>query len=154
MSTQEIYNFQRVDDRIITGGQPTEAQLRDAAEDGIQVVINLAAEDPHRAIADEDGTARSLGLEYTHIPVLWDNPTEVDFETFASRLSQAEGKKVLVHCFANYRATAFFSLYAMRELGWSEAQADELIGRVWRLENYPVWDQFIQKMKKVIQGRS
>ena len=151
MSTQEIYNFQRVDDRIITGGQPTEEQLRSAAADGIQVVINLAAEDPHRSIADESGTARSLGLTYHHIPVLWDNPTGADFEEFASRLSQAEGKKVLVHCFANYRATAFYALYAMRELGWSEAQADELIARVWRPSEYPVWDKFIQSMKKVIE---
>lgn len=31
MNTQEIYNYRRVDDRVITGGHPNAQQLRDAA---------------------------------------------------------------------------------------------------------------------------
>jgi protein tyrosine phosphatase (PTP) superfamily phosphohydrolase (DUF442 family) len=34
MSTQEIENFRKVSDQLITGGQPSEAQLRSAALEG------------------------------------------------------------------------------------------------------------------------
>jgi len=46
VSTQDIENFYKVDERIITGGQPTEGQIRSVAEDGYQVVVNLATIDP------------------------------------------------------------------------------------------------------------
>jgi protein tyrosine phosphatase (PTP) superfamily phosphohydrolase (DUF442 family) len=42
MSTADIYNYRQVNDRISTGGQPTEEQLRSAAEEGFTTVINLA----------------------------------------------------------------------------------------------------------------
>ena len=31
MSTEEIFNYIKVNDQLITGGQPTEEQLRDVA---------------------------------------------------------------------------------------------------------------------------
>ncbi len=34
MSTSDIYNYHKVDDHVITGGQPTEEQLKSAAEEG------------------------------------------------------------------------------------------------------------------------
>ena len=152
MSTEDIRNFVRVDDRIITGGQPTEAQLRSAAGEGVQVVINLATFDPRSSLDDEAGLVRSLGLEYHHVPVVWEKPTESDFEMFSSWLKQAGGKKVLIHCAANYRVTAFFSLYAMQNLKWSEAQADELMALIWQRGKYPIWDEFISRMKQKITG--
>ena len=154
MSTQDIRNFQKVDDHIITGGQPTEEQLRAAAAEGIQVVINLATLDPRYALADEAGLVRSLGMEYHHIPVEWERPTESDFEAFARQLKQAGQTKVLIHCAANYRVTAFFSLYAMQDLGWSEEQADKFMALVWQRDEYPVWEAFIRRMKTRIAARS
>ena len=40
MSTEDIRNYYKVDERVITGGQPTEGQIRAAAEEGVQVLIN------------------------------------------------------------------------------------------------------------------
>ena len=153
MSTQDIRNFQKVDDHIITGGQPTEEQLRAAAAEGIQVVINLATLDPRYALADEAGLVRSLGMEYHHIPVEWEQPTDSDFEAFVRQLKQAGQKKVLIHCAANYRVTAFFSLYAMQDLGWSEEQADKFMALVWQRSEYPVWEAFIRQMRTRIIAR-
>ena len=151
MSTEDIRNFRKVDDQILTGGQPTEAQLRSAAADGVQVVVNLATTDPPYSLPDEGGLVTSLGLAYHHIPVEWEKPSDADFDAFVSVMQASAGKRVLIHCAANYRVTAFYSLYAMQNLGWSEAQADALRASVWE-RKYPVWDAFVQAMKTRIKA--
>ena len=151
MSTEEIRNYHKVDEQVITGGQPTEGQIRAAAEEGLQVVINLATIDPRYSLDDEGGLAQSLGLEYHHIPVVWERPTPADFEAFVAVMRQTQGKRKLIHCAANYRVTAFYSLYAMQELGWSAEQAAALRAIMWQRQ-YPVWDAFIQDMQARIQA--
>ena len=153
MSTESIYNFLRVDERILTGGQPTEAQLKDAADEGIQAVVNLATLDPRYSLADEAGLVRSLGLAYHHIPVDWEKPEAGDFEAFARLMASLSQKRVLIHCAANYRVTAFYSLYAQKALGWTADQAAALRARVWRGQ-HPVWDDFIRAMTENIAGEA
>ena len=151
MSTEEIRNYHKVDEQVITGGQPTEGQIRAAAEEGLQVVINLATIDPRYSLDDEGGLAQSLGLEYHHIPVVWERPTPADFDAFVAVMRQTQGKRRLIHCAANYRVTAFYSLYAMQELGWSAEQAAALRAIMWQRQ-YPVWDAFIHDMQARIQA--
>jgi uncharacterized protein (TIGR01244 family) len=147
MSTQEIYNYRRVDDQLITGGQPAAEQLEAAAKEGFQTVINLATIEPGHSLPDEAGLVRTLGMAYHHIPVVWSDPQERDFEAFEKVLNQPGRGKTLVHCAANFRVTAFYSLYAMKNLGWSEAQADAFRYSVWEGSHEPVWEAFIQRMK-------
>lgn len=137
MSTQDIFNYRKVDDQIVTGGQPTEDQLRSAAEEGFAAVINLATLSPQSSLEDEAGIVRSLGMTYYHIPVLWEHPTEADFEAFEQVMSQRPPGRTLIHCAANFRVTAFYSLYAMKHLGWSEARADEFRASIWQGSDYP-----------------
>jgi protein tyrosine phosphatase (PTP) superfamily phosphohydrolase (DUF442 family) len=147
MSTKGIYNYIKVNDQIITGGQPTEDQLRTAASEGFTTVINLATIDPGRALEDEAGLVRSLGMAYYHIPVEWGNPKGSDFAAFESVMEQISSGKTLIHCAANFRVTAFYSLYAQKHLGWSEAQADKFRAAIWQGSNYPAWEQFIARIK-------
>ena len=150
MSTQEIYNYRKVDDRLITSGQPTEAQLKSAAAEGFTTVINLATLNPRYSLADEEGLVRSLGMTYHHIPVDWDNPQDSDFDAFETVVKQLAEGKTLIHCAANFRVTAFYSLYALNNLGWSEAQAGEFRASIWQGSDYPVWERFIDRMKTKI----
>ena len=147
MSTQDIYNCRKVDDRLITGGQPTEEQLREAAREGFTVVINIADFGERNALPDEAGLVRSLGMAYHHIPVAWKNPTAEDFEAFEHLLASLAGEKVLLHCAANFRVTAFYALYAMKRLGWTEERADAFRASVWQGSNHPVWEAFVREMK-------
>ncbi len=147
MATQDIYNYRKVNDRLITGGQPTEAQLRDAAAEGFQAVINLATEQPGRSLEDEAGLLHSLGIAYYPIPVVWDHPTIEDFQHFEAVFDRLQETKTLLHCAANFRATAFFSLYALKHLGWSEEQAESFRQSVWQGSDYPVWEQFYREVK-------
>jgi uncharacterized protein (TIGR01244 family) len=152
MSIEEIYNYRKVNDRISTGGQPTEEQLRAAAAEGFTAVINLATIDPARSLPDEGGLVRSLGMAYHHIPVKWDDPQAEDFAAFEAVLQQAGGdEKILIHCAANFRVSAFYGLYAMKHLGWTEAQADDLHAPIWAGSDYPIWEKFIGEMKVKIR---
>lgn len=147
MSTQEIYNYRKVSNQIITGGQPTEAQLRSAAADGVQAVINLVPFQPGRSLTDEPGLVETLGMEYFPIPVDWEHPAASDFSAFERVMQGLGEKKTLIHCAANFRVTAFYSLYALKHLAWSEAEADALRASVWKGSDYPVWEAFIAELK-------
>jgi protein tyrosine phosphatase (PTP) superfamily phosphohydrolase (DUF442 family) len=152
MSTRDIFNYRKVDDLLITAGQPTEDQLKSAAEEGVITVINLATLSSQSSLHDEAGIVRSLGMTYHHIPVAWEHPTEADFEAFVQVMNQRPPGKTLVHCAANFRVTAFYSLYAMKYLGWSEARADEFRASIWQGSHYPVWERFIAQMKTKLTG--
>ena len=152
MSTSDIRNFRRVNADLITGGQPSEEQLRAVAAAGFTVVINLATINPRYSLPDEEGLVRSLGMAYYHIPVAWDNPTESDFAAFESVMGQLNGRRTLIHCAANFRVTAFYALYALKNLGWSESEADTFMASVWSGSDHPVWQRFIAHMKATVRG--
>jgi protein tyrosine phosphatase (PTP) superfamily phosphohydrolase (DUF442 family) len=147
MSTQEIYNYRRVNDQISTGGQPSEEQLRAAAAEGFRTVINLATINPRYSLKDEAGLVWSLDMTYHHIPVEWEYPQESDFAAFEAVVQDLPEGKTLIHCAANFRVTAFYSLYAMKHLGWSEAQAAEFRAPIWEGSDYPIWGEFIGDMQ-------
>lgn len=155
MSTKSILNFIPIDARIGTGGQPTREQLEAAREEGYQAVINLAPNDTEsHALPDEEAVLKALGLEYRHIPVAWTAPRKEHFVAFIAAMAELEQKKLLIHCAANFRVTAFYSLYAMRNAGWSVEQADALIAKIW--ESRPdfrmdaTWRAFIGDIREQI----
>ena len=150
MNTQAIYNYRQVNDHLITGGQPNAEQLKAAAEEGYTTVVNLAPTNPQASMEDEEGLVHSLGMAYYHIPVAWDNPQDGDFQAFEQVMKACAADKMLIHCVANFRVTAFYSLYALKNLGWSEAQADEFRASIWQGSDYPVWERFIRQMKAQI----
>jgi protein tyrosine phosphatase (PTP) superfamily phosphohydrolase (DUF442 family) len=124
MSEQDIKNDCEADALVSMGGQPTEDQLRALAHGAVQVVINLAPINPRYSLEDEAASVRALGMAYHHIPFEWSAPTPGDFASFEAILSQLSGQRVFIHCAANFRATAFYGLYALKRLGWSDAQAN------------------------------
>lgn len=151
MSTQDIYNYLKVNDQLITGGQPTEEQLQAAAQEGFTTVINLATINPRYSLDDEEGLVQSLGMMYHHIPVVWDDPKESDFDAFEATMKQLDDRnKTLLHCAANFRVTAFYALYGMKNLGWSEEQAEGFRATIWQDIEYPIWEDFMKAMKAKI----
>ncbi len=147
MSIHNIYNYKPVDQRIATAGQPTAEQLQHIAAEGFEVVLNLATFNPKYSLENEEALVRSLGMEYYHLPVEWENPTEDDFQKFVGIIKRLDRQKLLIHCIANYRVSAFFALYARKQLGWTDAQADDFIARIWQPSEYPVWADFITQMR-------
>ncbi|MEQ1731627.1 MAG: protein tyrosine phosphatase family protein, partial [Vicinamibacterales bacterium] len=139
---EDARNFRRVDETLLTSGQPDEAQLTAASQAGVEVVINLALhDDPRYSLADERGTVEGLGMTYRHIPVQFGDPSESDLLAFFDAMEEAQGRHVLVHCAANYRVTAFLGLYRRLRHGWPVDRAFELMRTVWAPD--PVWAGFI-----------
>ena len=145
MALAEIRNFDAIDDRLGTAGQPTEAQLGEVAGAGYEAIVNLGLLDPKYCLPDEAASAGALGLAYRHIPVKFDAPTIEDFLTFAATMDQWNDKRVFVHCAANYRASAFVALYGELRLGWTRERADALAGKLW-LPN-DTWRAFIARCR-------
>lgn len=135
-----IRNFRRIDDRIATGGQPTEAQLSDLAAAGFQSVINLALTTSTDALADEPASVRALGLDHMHIPVDFGAPTAEDYERFAAAMREWRERDVFVHCAANYRVSIFFAIHRVTVLGWRREDALAAVRDVW--EPDAVWAAF------------
>ena len=151
MSTEEIFNYVKVNDQLSTAGQPTEDQLRDAAAEGFTTIINLAPVNPPYTPPDEAGLARELGLTYVYIPVAWNNPTDADFAAFEQAMDEMTGGRTPIHCAANFRVTAFYSVYAQKRLGWSAAEADAFRTRIWAGSDYPVWEAFVARKRAEIE---
>lgn len=140
---EDIYNWRRLDDRITTSGQPTEEQLADIRDLGIAHVVNLALHTHEKALPDEAGSVRALGMTYTHIPVDFQNPTQAGFEQFCAVMEQFKDAPMHVHCIANYRVSAFFYRYRRDVLGWEDAKARADMDAIWKPEG--IWADFIAR---------
>jgi uncharacterized protein (TIGR01244 family) len=148
MTLEDIYNFIQISDVLATSGQPTEAQMNEIAAAGYKVVVNLALGKSETALADEAGTVGALGMTYHHIPVVWESPQLSDFEQFCTQMDSLAGQKVFVHCVANYRVSMFLALYAEKRWGWTRAQADAHIRRMWEPDE--VWAPFIESVRNTL----
>ena len=140
---ETIYNWRRLDGRITTSGQPTEAQLADIHALGVRHIVNLGLHTHEKALPDEAGSVRRLGMTYIHIPVDFQNPTDQDFEKFCSVMEQLKDVPVHVHCIANARVSAFFYRYRRDVLGIDEARARADMEEVWRPKG--VWAEFVNR---------
>lgn len=136
-----IYHFRRLNSEITTSGQPSEAQLKEIAGLGVTHVINLGMHDHEKALPDEAASVAALGIEYIHIPVEFDAPTELHFARFCEEMERLSGKSVHVHCIANLRVTAFLYRYQRDVLDLPDGEARALMDTVWRPGK--VWAEFI-----------
>ena len=50
---KDIYHYQVLDENLSSSGMPTADQMKEVAEAGVQLVINLAPHDAPNAIPDE-----------------------------------------------------------------------------------------------------
>jgi protein tyrosine phosphatase (PTP) superfamily phosphohydrolase (DUF442 family) len=141
----DIRNFVPIDERLGTGGQPTEEQLRDVAGEGYGAVVNLGLLDPKYCLADEAGLVASLGMRYAHIPVKFDAPAVDDFRAFVAAMDELEGGKTFVHCAANYRVSAFVALWGELRRGWPRARADGIARRLWTPNE--TWLAFLERCR-------
>ena len=142
---EDIRNFLRLSENLFTGGMPKADQLTDAAQKGVQAVINLTAANADDALPKEKELLDSLGVEYIHIPVEWNNPTRHNLDDFMNAMDAHKDDKVLVHCQANYRATGFVTLYRILRLGWEKDTAFQDLRKIWNPEKFPIWQKFLEE---------
>ncbi|GGP62001.1 hypothetical protein GCM10009347_30150 [Shewanella algicola] len=133
--------------QVITSGLPTELQFEQLAQAGIKTVINLIPNDNPNALANEQQIVTQLGMNYHNISVDWQKPTQENLAQFYSLMQQNGDAPVLVHCAANYRASAFYYLYQTRQNNApSMAEALTPWGDLQQsFAEYPQWQKLIEE---------
>lgn len=116
---------------LVTSGQPTADSLGALAAQGFGAVIYLAPPNVGDAVREEGLIVGKQGLVFVNIPILFGEPTEADFKTFAAVLKSLEGRKVLVHCQVNMRASSMTFLYRALVLKEDPRLAYESVAKVW-----------------------
>ncbi len=143
MSVDQAYNYRSIHPQLSTAGVLSPEQLEELGAEGYQAVINLLPHDSPYAIAGETEIVTGQGLAYTYIPVDFAAPAPEDFAQFEAAMQANGERKLMVHCAANYRVSAFYAIYAVRQLGWSQPQARAFIAATWNLAEHPVWEAFV-----------
>lgn len=137
-----IYNFLSLSAKLATSGQPLEEELEYISKAGYQVVINLALSDSDYSLADEEGSVTKLGMEYVHIPVIWQSPTSDDLDKFFDVMGKYKNRKLFVHCAANMRVSSFVALYRVIKEGWDYSDAINDVYKIWNPND--IWSDFIR----------
>lgn len=100
--------------QLYTAGQPSAADLHQAAAAGVTTLIDLRQPDEARGF-DETAAAERLGLRYVRIPVAGAaGLTEANAQALRTALAQSQGP-VLLHCASGNRAGALLALLQARE---------------------------------------
>src|SRR5215510_14112249 len=89
----DIDRFQAVTATLGTAGQPTAAQFDAVKDAGYEVVINLALGTTPRDLLNELGIVAAHGIDYAHIPVVFDAPTDNDLYQFFAAMEANQHKK-------------------------------------------------------------
>jgi protein tyrosine phosphatase (PTP) superfamily phosphohydrolase (DUF442 family) len=145
-----IYNYLRIGDRLSTSGQPRAEDFQAIAADGFRTVINLALPTSEHALPNEGALVTGLGMNYIHIPVVWEAPRVDQFRMFMHLMQQHETEQTWVHCIANMRVSCFLYLYHAGCKGMAEAEARALMNRIWDPDRFPQWKQFITDVRAQI----
>ncbi len=136
-----ITNFRQYSATFASAGQPTADQLQAIADQGFERIVYIAFTNNTNALPDEDQIVKGLGMEYMQVPVDFSNPLPDDFYAFADSMQRNTGKKTLLHCQVNARATAFSFLYRVLYEDVPAAEAKEDMNTVWQPNE--VWRDFI-----------
>ncbi|MFO1124481.1 MAG: protein tyrosine phosphatase family protein [Methylocystis sp.] len=126
-----IDHWLRIDSRLTTSGQPSESELGEIAALGARYVINLGLSSHEKALPNEAATVGALGMNYVHIPIDFQHPTEADFDAFSAALAKTGEAPTHIHCLSNYRVSALLYRYRRDVLGVDEASARADMLRIW-----------------------
>jgi protein tyrosine phosphatase (PTP) superfamily phosphohydrolase (DUF442 family) len=148
---KDSYNFRMISGRLTTSGVVGADRLEALASQGYEVVVNLLPDSSEHAVSNEQDIVESQRIEYIYIPVDFKAPGRADFTRFSEALDRLSDSKIHIHCAANYRVSAFYSLYAASRGHWSADQATDFIHSVWRPADFSGWSEFIDEILGELQ---
>lgn len=128
---------------IFTSGQPAAKSLQELKAQGFEAVVYLAPPTVPDAVRDEARIVGGQGLVFVNIPIVFDNPTERDFETFVAVMKALGPRKVLVHCQVNLRASSMVFLYRTIALKENPDEAWKSVEKVWMPRG--AWKRLIEE---------
>lgn len=128
----KILNHIKINELISTSGQLKIEEFELIANEGFEVVINLAVPMTLNSLEDEDKIVSSLNMSYIHIPVSFETPKISDLKLFLNILQSLGANKVWIHCAKNYRVSAFMYVYHKYILNTPFEEIDLSIFDIWK----------------------
>jgi uncharacterized protein (TIGR01244 family) len=122
--SQNIPNFQKVNDQLYRGAQPTDQGFQDLAQLGIKTVIDLRDIGEHSQ-ADEQKIVTGLGMRYVSIPMHGLSTPEGDKVAAVQALfNDTNSGPVFVHCKRGADRTGMvIAVYRISHDGWDNKKA-------------------------------
>ena len=119
---QRVPNACQILPNVVTGGQPTTADLEAFRAAGGGIVLDLRDPMEPRPL-DEPATTQRLGLEYVVAPVTAGSMTDATLERIHEVLRQAGDRSVFVRCGSGSRVGGALLPHLMLEHGLDEEDA-------------------------------
>jgi protein tyrosine phosphatase (PTP) superfamily phosphohydrolase (DUF442 family) len=126
---ERVPNACQVLPNVVTGGQPSTADLEAFSESGGGIIVDLRDPMEPRPL-DEPATAERLGLEYIVVPVTAGTMTDQTLERIHGVLRSAGDRPVFVHCGSGSRVGGALLPHLMLEHGLEEEDA---VGQAMRI---------------------
>jgi uncharacterized protein (TIGR01244 family) len=121
-----IVNFSRVDAVVACGGATETSALDGLAKDGFKSVINLRlASEANANIELNAAHARSLRLNYIHIPFNAAQPEPRVLDEFLAAIGNKANQPAYVHCGSANRVGAVWLVKRVLQDGWTIEKATE-----------------------------
>ena len=121
-----IVNFSRVDAVVACGGATETSALDGLAKDGFKSVINLRlASEANANIELNAAHARSLRLNYIHIPFNAAQPEPRVLDEFLAAIANKANQPAYVHCGSANRVGAVWLAKRVLQDGWTIEKATE-----------------------------
>jgi len=112
----------------ITGGQPSEQQVKAFKAAGGEVVVDNRDPMEPRPF-DEPAVVRAAGMEYISVPIVHGAVTADTMKRMHETLKQLAGKKALLHCSSGNRTSAALIPYLMIDKKMEEEDAVDVAMR-------------------------
>jgi uncharacterized protein (TIGR01244 family) len=121
-----IVNFTKVDAVVACGGATETSALDGLAKDGFKSVINLRlATEANANIELNAAQAKSLGLNYIHIPFNGQQPDPKAVDLFLAAIANKANQPVYVHCGSASRVGSMWMVKRVLQDGWTIEKATE-----------------------------
>jgi len=144
LEINSIYNYHRWRPDLASAGQPDAEELEGLAGVGFEWIINISAPKSDGALDDEAKLVTAMGLRYSHIPVLFEAPSDADFERFCDIMDASKNHKRFVHCDSNYGASVLLALYLHFFENLDYENVMNQVYDIWQPNS--VWQKFICRM--------
>jgi protein tyrosine phosphatase (PTP) superfamily phosphohydrolase (DUF442 family) len=119
---ERVPNACQILPNVVTGGQPSTADLEAFRGAGGGIVLDLRDAMEPRAL-DEPATADRLGLEYRVVPVTAGTMTDETMERIHGILRRAGDRPVFVHCGSGSRVGGALLPYLILDQGLEQEDA-------------------------------
>jgi protein-tyrosine phosphatase len=122
-SAPGIRNFDRVDEHVYRGGQPTSAGLAYLASLGVKTIVDLR--EPGERSKAEERSAAALGMHYVNVPMTGlTPPSAAETAKILGLLEDGGSGPVFVHCMRGAdRTGAVIAAYHIDHDKWDNARA-------------------------------